>query len=119
MDEPARPAAKPSDARFVLKRVVITGNTVFAQETLLALLEDTIGKEVGFAELEAAAARISSYYRERGYLVARAYLPAQDIKDGSVEIADALLAAGAAKQARAIVANHRLRTLSPVRESFA
>ena len=87
MDEPARPAAKPSDARFVLKRVVITGNTVFAQETLLALLEDTIGKEVGFAELEAAAARISRYYRERGYLVARAYLPAQDIKDGSVEIA--------------------------------
>ncbi len=87
LDEPTRPAARPSDVRFVLKQVVITGNTAFAQHTLLALIEDIRGKEVGFAELEAAAARISRFYRERGYLVARAYLPAQDIKDGSVEIA--------------------------------
>lgn len=87
LNEPARPAAQPSDVRFLLKRVVITGNTVFPERALLALIEDIVGKEAGFAELEAAAARISRYYRERGYLVARAYLPAQDIKDGSVEIA--------------------------------
>ena len=87
LDEPARPAARRSDTRFFLKQVVITGNTVFTQQTLLALIEDIRGKEVGFTDLEQAAARLSRYYRERGYLVARAYLPAQDIKDGSVEIA--------------------------------
>ena len=86
-DEPARPAAKPSAMRFVLKRVWISGNAVFPQPVLLELLQDTIGKEVGFAELEAAAARITRYYRERGYLVARAYLPAQDIQNNTVEIA--------------------------------
>jgi len=91
LDEPARPTAKPSasaaELRFVLQRFVISGNTVFSQLTLQALVQDYIGKEVGFAELDVAAARISRYYRERGYMVARAYLPAQDIKDGSVEIA--------------------------------
>ena len=88
LDEPARPALKPSaTARFLLKSVRVTGNTAFAQSDLLAVVQDVIGKDVGFADLDAAAARISRYYRERGYMVARAYLPAQDIKDGAVEIA--------------------------------
>jgi hemolysin activation/secretion protein len=86
-DEPARPAAQPSAARFVLKSIRIGGNTAFAQMDLLAVVQDCIGKEAGFVDLNEAAARISRYYRERGYLVARAYLPAQDIKDGVVEIA--------------------------------
>ena len=87
LDEPARPALKPSDTRFVLKSVRITGNAAFTQDELLAVVQAFIGKEVGFADLDQAAARISRYYRERGYMVARAYLPAQDIKDGAVEIA--------------------------------
>lgn len=36
--------------------------------------------------MDAGAARITAYYRERGYVVARAYLPAQDIKEGVVVI---------------------------------
>jgi hemolysin activation/secretion protein len=87
LDEPARPAAKPTAERFVLKGLRITGNSAFSETALLALVDAIIGKEVGFAELEDATNRISRYYRERGYLVARAYLPAQDIKDGVVEIA--------------------------------
>ena len=87
LDEPARPALKPSAARFMLKNVRVTGNSVFAQPELIALVQDIIGKEVSFADLDAAAARISRFYRERGYMVARAYLPAQDIRDGVVEIA--------------------------------
>jgi hemolysin activation/secretion protein len=87
LEEPARPALKPSDTRFVLKSIRITGNTAFTQDELLAVVQTYIGKEAGFADLDQAAARISRYYRERGYMVARAYLPAQDIKNGEVEIA--------------------------------
>jgi hemolysin activation/secretion protein len=87
LDEPARPALTPSDTRFVLKSIRITGNAAFTQDELLAAVQNYIGKEVGFADLDQAAARISRFYRERGYMVARAYLPAQDIKDGAVEIA--------------------------------
>jgi hemolysin activation/secretion protein len=88
-EEPARPALKPEDTpRFVLQRVRMTGNTVFSEAELIGLVREYVGKEVSFADLEQATARISRYYREHGYMVARAYIPAQIIKtDGVVEIA--------------------------------
>jgi len=88
-EEPARPALKPADApRFMLKGFRVTGNTVFAESELVELVREYVGKEVAFADLEQAAARISRYYRERGYMVARAYIPAQTITTaGVVEIA--------------------------------
>lgn len=87
LDEPARPAIKPSAARLMLKGFRVTGMSVFAEAELLSQVREFVGKEVSFADLDQAASRISRYYRERGYMVARAYLPAQDIKDGVVEIA--------------------------------
>ena len=87
-DEPARPAPKPAAPGFTLMGFRVTGNTVFAELALLELVREYVGKQVGFAELEQAAARISRYYREHGYMVARAYIPAQTIQqDGVVEIA--------------------------------
>ena len=55
---------------------------------LEALLSDSIGKELGFAELKRLAERVTIYLREqKGYLLARAYLPKQDITAGIIEIA--------------------------------
>ena len=88
VEQPTRPTlAQQPSVRFVLKAVRITGNSVFAEGELQKLVADLVGKEVSFADLEQAAARITRYYRERGYLVARAYLPQQEIRDGLVEIA--------------------------------
>ena len=86
---PARPALKPEDTpRFVLKRFRVTGNTVFSESELTGLVREYVGKEVAYADLEQATARISRYYREHGYMAARAYVPVQTIKtDGVVEIA--------------------------------
>lgn len=88
-EEPVRPALRPEDTpRFVLKRFRVTGNTVFAESELTELVREYVGREVAFADLEEAAARISRYYREHGYMVARAYIPAQTITtEGLVEIA--------------------------------
>ena len=38
-------------------------------------------------ELRAVAARIAAFYKARGYFLAQAYLPAQDVQGGSVTIA--------------------------------
>lgn len=86
--EPPPPAAKPApEARFLLKEVQFTGNTVFESAALTALLRDVLDKEVGFAELSRAAERVTEYYRARGYLLSRAYLPPQEIREGVVQIA--------------------------------
>jgi len=81
------PALKPSDTpRVRVSGLRISGAKVFADDVLLPLVRDAIGKDLGFDELQALAARITRYYREQGYLLARAYLPAQDLKNGQVEI---------------------------------
>lgn len=64
----------------------VTGATKFPADELLALLHDWLGRELSLGQLRQAAARITEYYRAHGYLVSRAYLPAQQINDGSVEI---------------------------------
>ncbi|HQR52078.1 MAG TPA: ShlB/FhaC/HecB family hemolysin secretion/activation protein [Burkholderiales bacterium] len=88
VDEPARPALQAApDVRFRVERLRITGATAFPPAELTALLGDFEGGERGLADLEQAAARITRFYREHGYLVARAYVPAQEIAGGEVEIA--------------------------------
>jgi len=85
--EPVRPAlSAPDSFRVLVKGFRITRASVFAEDRLKPLLAPYLGRELGLAELEEAAAAITRYYRERGYFVARAYVPAQEIKDGIVEI---------------------------------
>jgi len=88
-------AAPASDVRISISEVRITGNTVFSEAQLLALIAPALAPEAGsgsarqlsFAELEALADQITAYYREQGYLLARAYLPLQDVRAGQLEIA--------------------------------
>ncbi|MDP2142951.1 MAG: ShlB/FhaC/HecB family hemolysin secretion/activation protein [Gallionella sp.] len=79
-------SASDNRVRIVIKTIHISGNTTFAPSELEALVADLINGEHSLADLDAGAARITAYYRERGYVVARAYLPMQDIKDGAVEV---------------------------------
>lgn len=73
-------------ARLTVQSIRVQGSTVFPAAELEALVADQVGTDHSLAELDAAAARISTYYRERGYPVARAYLPAQDIQNGMLVI---------------------------------
>jgi hemolysin activation/secretion protein len=87
VEEPRRPSlAAPTARFFFIKGFRITRSTAFAEVELLALLKNFIGKELSLADLERAADVITRFYRDHGYFVARAYVPAQDIKDGIVEI---------------------------------
>ncbi len=73
--------------RVPVKGLRFTGNEAFTAEQLLPLVHDGIGKTLTVAELDALASRVTRYYRDRGYLVARAYLPPQDVSSGTVTIA--------------------------------
>ena len=64
----------------------ITGNTVFTEGELLPLLASSVGKELNLDELQEVAGIITAHYRKNGYFLAHAYLPAQEIKGGTVEI---------------------------------
>lgn len=85
---PARPALSlPSDVKVRVTAFRITGAREFSEAHLLALLADSTDRELSLAQLQGLAERLTAHYREQGYLLARAYLPAQDIRDGLLTIA--------------------------------
>jgi len=88
---PARPAGNPNrTVHFTVVSVQVSGNTAFGSATLVGLVQgDLIGKSVTLADLQTAAAKITDYYRAHGYMVARAYVPAQriDATGAHIEIA--------------------------------
>ena len=84
--EPAPKVQEIEDVRMVVKAIRVSGSSVFTAGELEALLADLTGGEHSLAELVDGAARITAYYRERGYVVVRAYLPPQEIRDGAVLI---------------------------------
>lgn len=64
----------------------IDGATAFSQAELQALVADAIGKPLSLGQIKAAVERITAHYRQHGYLLARAYLPPQQIQGGNVEV---------------------------------
>lgn len=77
----------PDGAKVRVSRFVLEGVSLLPPEPLQAQLSDLIGQELGLADLRKAATRVTAFYREQGYFLARAYLPTQDIADGVVRIA--------------------------------
>jgi hemolysin activation/secretion protein len=87
IEEAERPAmTAPETTRFPVKGFRISRITVFPEAELLPLLKDFVEQDLSLADLWRAADIITRYYRDHGYFVARAYIPAQDINDGIVEI---------------------------------
>jgi hemolysin activation/secretion protein len=85
---PAKPALPPSPTLSVaVKDFRFSGNTVYPDAELREVVREFIGKTLDFNGLNDAAGRVQRHYRERGYFLAVAYLPRQEIKEGIVEIA--------------------------------
>lgn len=87
LDKPTTGSVPEGGPTVVVSAFEIQGNTVFDTPTLQALLADEQGRPLTFADLTRLAARVTRHYRDAGYLVARAYLPAQEVNDGVLRIA--------------------------------
>jgi hemolysin activation/secretion protein len=77
-----------ASARIAISGFRFSGNSRYPQEQLQPLVQDAIGHELTLAQLNEVANRITERYQRDGYLLARAYLPPQDLRPGQpVEIA--------------------------------
>lgn len=76
-----------SDVRIFVKSYELQGNlTVFTETELLDEISNYTGKLLTLAELSAVADILSEFYRSRGYFLAKAFLPAQDVTEGHIII---------------------------------
>jgi hemolysin activation/secretion protein len=81
------PAPAAEGTKFRVNKLLVTGNTLFGEAELVTAAAVAPGTDLSLDQLRAAAARIAGFYNARGYFLAQAYLPAQDIKDGAVTVA--------------------------------
>lgn len=79
-------SAAEGERAVLVKDFRFWGQTVVPEEKLQALIAHARGQELTLTDLEGLAAKVSAYLRQQGYLTARAYLPAQASRDGTIEI---------------------------------
>lgn len=83
---PSAPIPQAEKIKLHLTRVIISGNTVFKTKALQKIFTPSINKTISLADLQALVEEISKKYREAGYILSRAILPAQEIKQGVVKV---------------------------------
>ncbi len=81
------PDADVAGPRIRVDALRLTGQTLFDDAVLTEASGFVAGSQLNLSDLRAIAARIAMFYRARGYFVAQAYLPAQNVQLGSVTIA--------------------------------
>jgi len=72
--------------KFKLNKITLTGNHVYSTRELSLIYKDFIGKTISVADLFGIVQSITNYYRNNGYILSRAVLPPQHVKEGNVQI---------------------------------
>ena len=86
IEQPASLLPQKSVPKLTVKSFILAGNQQISTAELQPLLDKYTGKMIQFSDLQNLANGITSTYQAHGYLTSRAYLPAQDIADGVVQI---------------------------------
>jgi len=71
---------------ITVQQFQFAGNTVYSQPELNQAIASFTGKPISFAQLIQAANTITKFYVNRGYITTGAYVPAQSLNSGVVEI---------------------------------
>ncbi len=74
------------EAKVKVKKVEVLGSTVFSAEELTKVFAPFIDKEVTFEQLLEICSAITDLYTRNGYTTSGAFLPRQDVSNGTIEI---------------------------------
>ncbi len=80
---------KDTGKTILVKSITFTSNEHISSEVLKEIAKEYENKELTFTQITELTSKITKYYRDNGYFVARAYLPVQNISknDNVLEIA--------------------------------
>lgn len=84
--EAQRTPAGDNGPTLLVKGFQVTGNTIFTNEELLALVRPWVGKQAGTDQLLDAAEAIKNRYKDAGFFLTQVFVPAQDVPDGIVTL---------------------------------
>ena len=72
---------------FLVAKINITGNHVIKSQTFTPIIAPYEGKRLTFSEIQKVAGLVADEYKKRGFLIAKAFVPEQQIVNDTVEIA--------------------------------
>jgi len=81
------PDESAQSSAITIQGFLFTGHTLLSTEELTEILHTFVGTRASIEDLRRAASLVTAAYHERGFMLSRAYLPAQEIRDGLVTIA--------------------------------
>ncbi len=81
-----KPSKDLKKIRFILKKIVVKGSTVYSHNAFQRWQRRFIDKKVSLALIYRFAEKITTKYRNDGYLLSRAIVVPQNIKNGVVKI---------------------------------
>jgi hemolysin activation/secretion protein len=82
----ALPVAEAQKITFKLNQIIVDGNTVYKKGELQTIAKPYLSRVVSLADIETIVQEITKKYRNDGYIISRALLPPQSIKNGIVRI---------------------------------
>jgi hemolysin activation/secretion protein len=106
VEEGDKPFSLPEGEKIFIKDFKLEDSEPADEAALSALLAPYKGRDLTMAEITEAANKVTLFYRNKGYLVAKAYVPKQDARDGILTI-------------KVIIGNYgklSLKNTSPVRD---
>jgi hemolysin activation/secretion protein len=87
LDIPEPPSiVQVEGSQFHVNKINVQGNTLVGDTVLRASLVAYEGKDLTLNDLGQAVDKINEQYRKRGYLTSIAYIPPQDISQGTIVI---------------------------------
>ena len=80
----ANPSAQA--VTFTVRAVVFEGNTKLSESALQAIAAPYTNRAISLAEANELAAKVTAAYRDAGYILSRAVVPAQNVTGGTLHI---------------------------------
>lgn len=79
-------AKAPAGAQVVLQSVEFVGNTVFANSVLQEVLGLVSGQSLDLPGMQGLTEQVTAFYRQAGYPLSYAFLPEQNLTEGTLRI---------------------------------
>jgi len=86
-DNTQQPEKQNAGETIFIKEFKFEGEIkAFAKDELKKVIQDLYNKELTFADIQSAASRIKNFYNQKGYFLANAVIPKQEVQNGIVII---------------------------------
>ena len=86
-DNTQQPEKQNAGETILIKEFKFEGEIkAFTKEALKKVIQDLYNKELTFADIQSAASRIKNFYNQKGYFLANAVIPKQEVQNGIVII---------------------------------